>query len=335
MCRTRLGTVNKVLITGGLGFIGYHLSRRLLAEGFEVHAYDNRRRGTIDAQVEALRANSSYRLIIGDLIDEDGLEWLADEYTYIFHMAAIVGVRRVAEQPYQVLTENVSALANVIELARRQADLRRLVFPSTSEVYAGTLQHFGLAFPTPETTPLTVTDVALPRTSYMLSKIYGEALCQHAGVPFTIVRPHNIYGPRMGMAHVIPELLKRSHQIPMGGKLPVFSANHKRTFCYIDDAVEFIIRLAKAPAALRGTFNIGSSADEISMARLAELILAMIGKDLEIEFAPATQGSAERRQPHLGRTIDVTGYTPAVSLHEGILRTYEWYRARGFETAEH
>ena len=71
------------------------------------------------------------------------------------------------------------------------------------------------------------------------------------------------------------------------------------------------------------------------MARLAELIIAMLGKHLEIETAPATQGSAERRQPHLGRAIEVTGYTPTVSLHEGILRTYEWYRARGFETAEH
>jgi len=326
--------MSKALITGGLGFIGYHLSSRLLAEGFEVHAYDNRRRGTIDAQVEALRANSRYRLIIGDLIDESSLQRLADNYTYIFHMAAIVGVRHVAEQPYQVLIDNVASLANVIDFARRQTDLRRLVFPSTSEVYAGTLQYFGMSFPTPETTPLAITDLAQPRTSYMLSKIYGEALCQHAGVPFTIVRPHNVYGPRMGMAHVVPELLKRTHQTPTGGKLPVFSANHKRTFCYVDDAVEFIIRLAKASAGLSGTFNIGSSTEEISIARLAELIVATVGKHLEIESAPATQGSTERRQPHLGHAITVAGYTPTVSLHEGILRTYEWYRACGFETAE-
>jgi nucleoside-diphosphate-sugar epimerase len=215
--------MNKALITGGLGFIGYHLSCRLLADGFEVHAYDDRRRGTIDAQVEALRANSRYRLIIGDLIDAGSLERLADDYTYIFHMAAIVvGVRRVAEQP----------------------------------------------------------------------------------------------------------------QISTGGKLPVFSANHKRTFCYVDDAVEFIVRLAKASAGLSGTFNIGSSTEEISIGRLAELIAATVGKHLEIESAPAPQGSTERRQPHLGVAITVTGYNPTVSLHEGILRTYEWYRARGFETAE-
>src|SRR5262249_42666036 len=147
---------------------------------------------------------------------------------------------------------------NVIKVARRQTDLRRLIFPSTSEVYAGTLQYFGMPFPTPETTPLTVTDLAQPRTSYMLSKIYGEALCHHADVPFTIVRPHNVYGPRMGMAHVIPELLKRAYQAPTGGRLSVSSADHKRTFCYVDDAVEFIVRLAEAPTGLSGTFNIGS-----------------------------------------------------------------------------
>src|SRR5260221_3721520 len=210
-------------------------------------------------------------------------------------MAALGGVRRVAEQPYQVLTDNAGSLANVIDVARRQTDLRRLVFPSTSEVYAGTLQYFGMPFLTPETTPLAVTDLAQPRTSYMLSKIYGEALCQHAGIPFTIVRPHNVYGPRMGMAHVVPELLKRAYQSPTGGKLPVFSANHKRAFCYVDDAVEFIILLAKSAAGLSVTFNIGSSTEGISSGRIAELIVAMVGKHLEIEPSPATQGSAERK----------------------------------------
>jgi UDP-glucose 4-epimerase len=326
--------VSKALITGGLGFIGYHLSMRLLAEGYEVHAYDNCRRGAIDAQVEALRVNSRYRLIVGDLTDGNGLDRLADNYTHIFHMAAIVGVRRVVEQPYQVLTDNVASLVNIIAFARRQTDLCRLVFPSTSEVYAGTLQYFGIPFPTPETTPLAVTDLAQPRTSYMLSKIYGEALCQHAGIPFTIIRPHNVYGPRMGMAHVVPELLKRAYQSPAGGNLSVFSADHKRTFCYIDDAIELLIRLAKAPAGLGGTFNIGSSTEEITIAALAELIAATVGKPLKTQARPATQGSPERRRPDIGLAISVAGYTPSVSLREGLARTYEWYRAHGFETTE-
>jgi len=128
--------------------------------------------------------------------------------------------------------------------------------------------------------------------------------------------------------------LKRAHQAPPGGKLRVSSANHKRTFCYIDDAVEFIIRLAKAPAGLNCSFNIGSSTEEISIARLAQLIVATVGKRLEIAPGTTTPGSVERRQPHLERAIAATGFTSTVSLQEGIQRTYEWYRARGFELAE-
>jgi nucleoside-diphosphate-sugar epimerase len=91
-------------------------------------------------------------------------------------------------------------LENVLTLARDQRDFSRFLFASTSEVYAGTLQYFGMPIPTPENTPLAMTALDEPRTSYMISKIMGEAMCQQSGLPFTIFRPHNVYGPRMGMA---------------------------------------------------------------------------------------------------------------------------------------
>ena len=101
-------------------------------------------------------------------------------------------------------------LRNIITFGKRQENLERLIFTSTSEVYAGTLKYFSLKIPTPENTPLALTELSENRTSYMLSKIYGEALCLHSGLPVTIVRPHNFYGPRMGLSHVIPELFKES-----------------------------------------------------------------------------------------------------------------------------
>ena len=104
---------------------------------------------------------------------------------------------------------NIRMLQNVISLARRQSNLNRLLFASTSEVYAGTLEKYGLEIPTVEGANIVLSDLSSPRTTYMLSKIVGEVMCQHSGVPFTIFRPHNIYGPRMGMAHVIPELLMK------------------------------------------------------------------------------------------------------------------------------
>jgi UDP-glucose 4-epimerase len=322
--------VRKALVTGGIGFIGCHLSARLLAEGFEVHAFDNQQRGNVDAQVESLMADSRYRLILGDLMDESSLAALGGGYTHVFHLAAIVGVSNVAGQPYRVLRDSALALSRILEWSRTLTTLKRFVFPSTSEVYAGTLESFGMKIPTPENMPLTVCDLGRPRTSYMLSKIYGEALCRYAGVPFTIVRPHNVYGPRMGMAHVVPELLERAHAALPGGRLLVFSPNHKRTFCHVDDAVELIVRLAVAPDGSGGTFNVGSPAEETSMARLAELVAATVGKKLEIEAGPETEGSPRRRRPDVEAVIRATSYTPTVSLSEGLRRTYDWYRAHVF-----
>jgi UDP-glucose 4-epimerase len=321
----------KALVTGGLGFIGCHLSARLLAEGFEVHAYDNGQRGTVDAWTDAMRSRDGYRLVLGDLKAADGLDELDDDYTHVFHLAAIVGVNNVVRQPYRVLRDNVLTLARMLEWSQTQKTLQRFIFPSTSEVYAGTLETFGMEIPTPEGTPLTVADLGRPRTSYMLSKIYGEALCHNAGVPFTIIRPHNVYGPRMGMAHVVPELLKRAHLNPPGDRLTVFSPGHKRTFCYVDDAVELILRIALAPAGLNGTFNIGSADEEISIAGLAKLIVETVRKPLEIAEGPATVGSPARRRPDIGSAVSVASYVPAIPLTEGLRRTYDWYRDNVFD----
>jgi nucleoside-diphosphate-sugar epimerase len=225
-------------------------------------------------------------------------------------------------------------LSNVLLLARRQRNLRRLVFASTSEVYAGTLEAFGMRIPTPEDTPITLPDLKRPRTSYMLSKIYGEAMCRHSEVPFTIVRPHNFYGPRMGLSHAIPELLKRSYDAPEGAEIPVFSPNHQRTFCYIDDAVEQIRLSAEAPQGEGATLNVGNQRPEVSISDLVALVLKTTGKKQGIKRDADTPGSPQRRCPDMTTTFELTGYEPKVSLEEGILKTYEWYLPRVFRGSE-
>jgi len=160
----------------------------------------------------------------------------------------------------------------------------------------------------------------------MLSKLYGEALCLGSGLPVTIVRPHNFYGPRMGLSHVIPELLKRAHEAPDGGILEVYSVDHRRTFCFIEDAVETIARASEEPACEGETLNIGTQEPEISIGELAELVACVVGKTLEITPLPATPGSPQRRCPDISKTASLTGYRPRVSLDEGVRRTYDWYR---------
>jgi nucleoside-diphosphate-sugar epimerase len=319
----------RALVTGGLGFVGFHLSTRLLAEGFEVDVVDNGERGIVDEAIEELAEGGRFRLILADIGDDRGLDAVGEGYDLVFHLAAIVGVGNVVRQPYRVLRDNVFLLARILDWAGHRK-IGRLIFASTSEVYAGTLENFGMKLPTPETTPLTVAELGRPRTSYMLSKIYGEALCRHSGVPFTIVRPHNLYGPRMGMQHVIPELLGRAHDSPEGGKLLVFSPSHSRTFCYIDDAVELIVRLAQSSAGEGGTFNIGSPDAETSIGDLAALVVRTVGKHLEIESGPDTEGSPLRRRPDISLAIAAAQYTPSVSLIEGLRRCYSWYSSRVF-----
>ena len=321
--------MKRALITGGLGFIGYHLAVRLLAESFAVDACDNGQRGRVDTEIEALMRSDRYRLLRGDVADAAFLATLDNGYSHIFHLAATVGVKNVTAAPERVLTDNILSLINALRFARSQRALARFVFASTSEVYAGTLQHFGLRFPTPENTPLALTDLGEPRTTYMLSKIYGEALCHHLGIPFTIIRPHNVYGPRMGMAHAIPELLERARLSPPDGRLLVHSPHHKRSFCYIDDAIEMMLGLALSPAALNQTFNIGSTAEAIPIVRLAELVVDTVGNRLKIELGADTPGSPVNRQPDVSRAVAVSGHHPRVSLPEGVRRTYDWYRACG------
>jgi UDP-glucose 4-epimerase len=323
--------VSRALITGGAGFIGAHLARRFLREGLQVDLVDDFSRAVRDAELASLDASGKVRILQRDLRLPGALDELDDGYRYVVHLAAIVGVARVVEQPYAVLVDSVTMLRNVIAAAERQAGLGRLVFLSTSEVYAGALAHSTLPFPSPESTPLAITDLAQPRTAYMLSKIYGEAMCHRAGVPFTILRPHNVYGPRMGLSHVIPELLQRTHASAPGAHVEVASVDHRRTFCYVDDAVEMIWRAASSPSCVGETLNLGAEEPEVSIGELAALIATTVDKEVEIVALPPTAGSPARRCPDMTKTRALIGYRPRVELADGIRRTYHWYRAHVFD----
>lgn len=321
--------MSKILITGGAGFIGYHLANVLLAGNNRVDLLDNFSRGVVDTDLKSLTANPRVKLINTDLLQKSSLDELDTDYHYIYHLAAIVGVSHVLDKPYEVMHDNTMMLLNILSLAKLQSRLERLVFASTSEVYAGTLQYFSLPIPTTENTPLAVTDINHPRTSYMLSKIYGEALCRFSDIPFTVIRPHNLYGPRMGLSHVIPELLHKAYS--GSENLEVVSAGHRRTFCYIADAVEMIKRAAEREACAGETLNIGTQYPELSIGQLAEIILRVVARNLRIIRLPATSGSPARRCPDMSKTTELTGYVPRIGLEDGVRRTFDWYRSHVFD----
>jgi UDP-glucose 4-epimerase len=321
--------VKKVLITGGAGFIGYHLATKLSQQNYRVDLVDNFARGVKDNFLVELSNKYDAKLFNLDLLDKKSMQEFDKDYDLIFHLAAIIGVQFVLKTPYDVLSKNIELLQNIIDFGRQQIKLKRLIFVSTSEVYAGTLKYFSMKIPTPENTPLTTTDLSENRTSYMLSKIYGEALCLHSRLPVTIVRPHNFYGPRMGLSHVIPELFKKAY-FAKHDTLDVFSPDHKRTFCYIDDAVEMMRLLAESDDSIGQAFNIGNESPEITIEELAQKIVKIAGKTLNINPQPVTAGSPVRRCPNMSKTIRITGFNPQIELITGLQRTFDWYRVNVF-----
>ena len=322
----------RILITGGAGFIGAHLARCLAESGYVVCLVDNLTRGVVDRDLEILLEKSETTFSVVDMLDQNKVLALGSDFHAIFHLAAIVGVVHVIERPYEVLVENTRMLENVIALSRQQESLSRLLFASTSEVYAGTLKHFELDVPTPVDSALAVKGLGDRRTSYMLSKIFGEALCQAAEIPFTIFRPHNIYGPRMGMSHVIPEQLKKVWAAVTGDRLGVHSVDHRRSFCYINDAVEMLKRILETSACAGKTINLGTQAPEVTIREVVETCIDVAGKSLGIRVLSPTPGSPERRAPDMGLTKELIDFESRFSLRQGIEQTWAWYREHVFET---
>lgn len=318
----------RVLITGGLGFIGYHLAVRLSGEaGTEVVLADNLLRGRMDADARALVEKPNVHFIQCDLSAPESFREIGSGFDEVYHFAAVIGVKNVIERPESVLRVNSLSVIHLLDWFVAGGG-QRLLFPSTSEAYAWTQQFHELPVPTPENVPLAITDVANPRASYAGSKIFGELAvthyCHRHDKRFAIVRYHNVYGPRMGTEHVIPELYHRA-AFQKQDPLVVYSTDHRRAFCYIDDAVDATIATLRVPAAAGGTFNVGNDGEEIAIGDLAKKILAVAGLGTRIEAKAAANDPVNRRCPDITRARAVLGIEPTVSLDEGLRRTCEWY----------
>jgi nucleoside-diphosphate-sugar epimerase len=322
----------RVLVTGGAGFIGLHLVRRLVEEGADVTVADDLSRGGVDRDLQQIA--DSVTLIPVDVTDPVSLARLDGSFDEIYHLAAVLGVKRVLRDPLRVVDVN---LAGTLNLLRRLDELGggRLLLASTSEVYAWTRRFHSLPVPTPEDVPLALTDLADPRSSYAASKIVAElAAMQWAsarGREHVIVRYHNVYGPRMGYDHVVPELYQRAQagQDP----LVVYSPQHRRAFCYVSDAVEGTLAAMRSAGASGSTVNLGNDREECTIEELARRLLAVAGLERELEGRPAENDPVERRCPDLARARLLLGYEPRVTLVEGLERTVAWYAA-ALETPE-
>lgn len=311
--------MDKVLITGGAGFIGSFLAETMVNLGLQVTVFDNLFRG---AERNLRGIEKKIEIIKGDVTDETIVRKAVKDKNTVFHMAAIQGTKNFYEVPVKVLKVNILGTFNVLESCVR-TNVQRVIFASSSEVYG-----YPKYFPVDEEHPMQISDSRNPRYSYATSKMAGESLCinyaKTYGYEATILRFFNVYGPRMGYDHVIPQFVIR---ILKGGDFTVQGdGNQTRSFCYVTDAVKGTILAATNPKAANQIFNIGNP-EEITINRLAKLVSKTAGVRIEPKHVPLPEGGTPRRVPDIGKAKNILGYEPEVSLKEGLRMTFEWYKS--------
>jgi len=320
----------KALVTGGGGFIGFHLADYLsMQKDTEVTVIDNLSRGQMDGMLKALVERPNVKFIQADMTKVGFFDMLEPYYDNIYHLAAINGTRYFYEKAYEVLRVNILSLMNLLAWINKK-NCGKLLFTSSSEAYAGTINRFGEKYdflPTDEDIPLTIDDVYNARFSYGGSKITGELLtinyCRTNDVPFSIVRYHNIYGPRMGYEHVIPEFCKRIFD--RENPFSIYGGEETRAFCYVTDAVKATESVMLSDSCDQKTIHIGNSSEEIKIKELAEMLFCLSGIAPDFDIKPAPKGCVKRRCPDTSKLLALTGYSAKTTLAVGLKETYEWY----------
>lgn len=317
--------MQKILILGGAGFIGFHLSRRLAEAGHDLVLVDDFSRGRKDADLEALLARPNVSVRTADLTDPRAFEAFGQDYDQVYLLAAVVGVRNVEKDPWKVVRVNTMVVMNTLEWMPSNA---KLFFASTSEAYAGAFMAGIAQIPTAEDVPLVIQDVTSPRFTYGASKLLGEVATIHAakakGFRYVVGRFHNVYGPRMGADHVIPELSLRA--LRRENPFKVYGTDQSRAFCYIDDATLAITLLMESPQADNQIVHIGNDTEETNIGDLTELVLRVAEFHPTLDRQPAPPGAVNRRCPDLSKLRRLTGFAPKVSLEEGVTKTFAWYK---------
>jgi UDP-glucose 4-epimerase len=319
----------KALITGGAGFIGSHLAERLLRDGHEVAVLDNLSTGSID-NISHLKSTPGFSYAIDSVTNESLLAEMIDRSDVVFHLAAAVGVKLIVEQPVHTIETNVHGTEVVLKHANKK---KKLVFiASTSEVYGKSTD-----VPFREGAELVLGATVKHRWAYACSKLIDEFLAlaywKERKLPVIIVRLFNTVGPRQtgqyGM--VLPTFVR---QALAGQPITVFGdGKQTRSFTYVGDVVEALIRLASEPRAVGGVFNVGNT-DEVSIRDLAERVKTLSGSQSTIQYVPYDEAyeagfeDMPRRVPDISKIGELVGYQPKLELNDIIKTVIEHIRQK-------
>jgi len=309
----------KALITGGAGFIGSHLAQRLLRDGSSVAVIDNLSTGSLD-NIKEFSKDRAFSFVEGDIRDRGLMDGLVERCDVVFHLAAAVGVRLIAEDPVHTIETNITGSEAVLELANKYGT--KILIASSSEVYGK-----NESVPFSEDDDLVLGSTSLSRWSYACSKAIDEflglAFYQQYGLGVVITRFFNTIGPRQtgryGM--VVPRFISRAlnnEPVEIYG-----TGRQSRCFCYVGDVVDAVVKLMNCKEAAGRVYNIGSD-EEITIEALADTIIKMTRSKSGKEFLSYEQAYGRpiedmmRRIPNLERISQAIGWQAQTSLTEAL-----------------
>lgn len=312
-----------MLVTGGTGFIGSALVRRLLRDGYAVRVLDDDSRGRA-SRLEDVAADIEW--VRADIRDGVAVQKACRGVDSVCHLAFLNGTEHFYSKPDLVLDIGVKGIVHVIDGCMKEG-VRKLLVASSSEVY-----QTPPSTPTDETVPLSIPDPLNPRYSYAAGKIISEIMAINYGRRHfdrvIVFRPHNVYGPDMGWEHVIPQFAVRMsalHDPADGDPIPFpiqGSGKETRSFIFIDDFAEGFMHLVEKGSHV-DIYNIGTM-DEVTIEELAVKMAALGGKRISILPGKPAQGGTVRRCPNIEKLRSL-GFEPRISLDDGLRRTLPWY----------
>jgi UDP-glucose 4-epimerase len=310
-----------VLITGGAGFIGTSLTRRLAPRN-RVRILDNMRRNALADT--GLDRHPNVTVMVGDVCDPEAVKKALEGATYVIHMAAIAGVDTVLRHPVLTMEVALQGTMNVLRAAREQGSIARLLDFSTSEVFGS------YAFRVREADVTSLGAVGEARWTYAVSKLATEHLAHNYwkeyGLPTCSIRPFNIYGPGQvgeGAIHAFALRALRGEPLHIHNE-----GDQIRAWCYIDDIVDAIVLAMTRPEAVGEAFNIGNARSTITIYQLAHLVVRLAQSNSEVMSVPWNQTDVELRVPDVRKAEKLLGFKARVDLEEGLLRTIAWYRQK-------
>jgi len=321
----------RYLITGGAGFIGSHLADYLIERGHVVNVLDNLSTGSVD-NISHLQDNERFSLTVGNVLDYDTLESLLTEADWVVHLAAVVGVKRVMEQPVETIITNVHGSEKVLNLCCYHK--KRILLASTSEVYGKTMDGNSHIPALHEDANLTLGSTKRRRWAYGCSKALDEFLArayfEEKGLEAVVARFFNTVGPRQTGSYgmVVPRFVQQALN---GAPLVVHGdGSQSRCFTHVADTVEAIVRLMEQPAAFGEIVNIGND-EPVTINELARRIIKLTGSTSSITYVPYEDvygpgyEDMHNRRPDVSRLKRLVGFVPRRALNDALRDVIAFY----------